>query len=208
MDNRTCFAAFLVLFFVTHTSPGNSELNGKDLGVYGKLYKIEEEDIVSYIKGKAKKIDMQALREKTNRSVKKSLLELSSVSLEVPTAQKERVRYIDSSVKVANPIYDHTGEIISLAGVVNPFDYVSLSKSILVLREDQVEKALEKISGNVEGKLILILTDGNVQRVSTLVGWTAYKASPLILRRLGVEKVPSLVNQKDRKLEVKEIVIK
>ena len=32
------------------------------------------------------------------------------------------------------------------AGTVNPFDYVSLSKSVLVLREDQIEMALEEIA--------------------------------------------------------------
>lgn len=118
-----------------------------------------------------------------------------------------RVRYVDPSVNVRNPLYDHTGKMISPAGAVNPFDYVSLSKSILVLREEQIEMALEQV-GKEGGKPILILTDGDIRRASSLAGQPVYKASPFILKRLKIEKVPSLVEQEGRKFRVKEVVLK
>ena len=129
------------------------------------------------------------------------------VSLGVPPATEERVRYVDPSVRVSNPLYDHTGKMISSAGIVNPLDHVSFSKSILVLREDQLERALEETGGSGENA-ILIITDGDVRRASSLAGRIAYKANPFILRRLRIEKVPSLVTQEGRKLRVKEMVLK
>ena len=160
--------------------------------------------MLSYVKRKAGEIDLRALRESMEKKLEESYAEHSSVSLDVPSATEERVRYVDPSVNVRNPLYDHTGKIISPAGVVNPLDHVSLSKSILILREDQIKRALEEISKSGK-KPFLILTDGDIKRASSLAGQIVYKASPLMLRRLRIEKVPSLIEQQDRKLRVKEM---
>ena len=206
MDSRTwiSFALVLVLFFVFH--PQRAQSSGKDLGVHGKLYEIKEESMLSYVKKKAGEIDMRALHESISKKVEESYAEHSSVSLDVPSATEERVRYIDPSVVVRNPLYDHTGKMISPSGVVNPLDYVSLSKSILILREDQLTRALGKVSENGENP-ILLLTDGDIRRASSLAGQIVYKASPFMLKRLQVEKVPSLVTRDERKLRVEELTL-
>ena len=67
--------------------------------------------------------------------------------------------------------------------------------------------ALEGIGKGGE-KPILILTDGDIQRASSLAGQPVYKANPFILKRLKIEKVPSLVEQEGRKLRVREVVLK
>ena len=162
--------------------------------------------MLSYVKRKAGEIDMRALRESMEKKIEESYAEHSSVSLDVPSATEERVRYIDPSVNVRNPLYDHTGQMISPSGPVNPLDHVSLAGSILVLREDQIKRALEKISGNGQ-KPILLLTDGDIRSASSLAGQIVYKASPFMLRRLQVEKVPSLVTQQGRKLSVEEMFL-
>ena len=83
---------------------------------------------------------------------------------------------------------------------------VSLSSSILVMREDHVKRVLER-TGESGKNAILIITDGDIQRASSLAGWV-YKASPFMLRRLQIEKAPSLVTQEKKKLKVKEIALK
>ena len=203
MDSRAgiSLALALVLFFVF--PPQRAQSSGKDLGVHGKLYEIKEEDMLSYVKRKAGEIDMRELRESMEKKLEESYAEHSSVSLDVPSATEERVRYVDPSVVVRNPLYDHTGKIISPSGPVNPLDYVSLSKSILVLREDQIKRALEEIGG----KPILLLIHGDIRRASSLAGQLVYKASPFMLKRLKIEKVPSLVTQKGKKLKVEEVVL-
>ena len=150
---------------------------------------------------------MRALRESMEKKLEESYARHSFVSLDVPSATEERVRYVDPSVNVRNPLYDHTGRMIFPAGVVNPLDHVRLSKSILLLREDQVKRALEKTDKRGE-KPILLLTDGDIQRASSLAGRMVYKANPFMLRRLQVEKVPSLVTREGRKLRVKEMILK
>ena len=204
MDSRAGISSALALTLLFLFPVIQAEASGKDLGVHGKLYEIKEESMLSYVKRKAGEIDLQALRESMEKKLEESYAEHSSVSLDVPSATEERVRYVDPSVNVRNPLYDHTGKIISPAGVVNPLDHVSLSKSILILREDQIKRALEEISKSGK-KPFLILTDGDIQRASSLVGKIVYRASPFMLRRLQIEKVPSLIEQQDRKLRVKEM---
>ncbi len=207
MDSRAWVSLVLASVFFIQFSPAPARASGKDLGVHGRLYEIREEDMLSYVRRKTGEIDLQAFRESMERKLKESYARHSLVSLDVPSAAKERVRYVDPSVNVQNPLYDHTGKMIFPAGAVNPLDHVSLSKNILVLREYQVEKALEK-TGGAAGKLILLLTDGDVREASLRANQAVCKATPFMLRRLGVERVPSLVEQEGRKLKVREMVLK
>ena len=167
MDSRTWISFLLALVFLFASPVAWAQSSGKDLGVHGKLYEIKEEDMLSYVMRKAGKIDMQALRESMEKKIEESYAEHSLVSLDVPSATEERVRYVDPSVVVRNPLYDHTGKMISPAGIVNPLDHVSLSKSILILKEDQIKRALEETSKSGENP-ILILTHGDIQRASSL----------------------------------------
>ena len=206
MGSRTWISFALALVFLFASPVAWAQSPGKDLGVHGKLYEIKEEDMLSYVMRKAEEIDMQALRESMEKKFEESYAEHSLVSLDVPSATEERVRYVDPSVKVRNPLYDHTGKMISPAGIVNPLDHVSLSKSILILREDQIKRALEETSKSGE-KPVLILTDGDIKRASSLAGQTVYKASPFMLRRFQIKKVPSLIEQQGKKLRVKEMFL-
>jgi len=207
MDSRAWVSLVLASVFLIQSSSAMVQASGKDLGIHGKLYEIKEEDILSYVRRKAGEIDMRALRESMEKKLDESYARHSLVSLDVPSATEERVRYVDPSVKVRNPLYDHTGKMIFPAGVVNPLDHVRLSKSILILREDQVQRALAETDKRGE-KPILLLTEGDIRKASSLASQMIYKASPSMLKSLGIEKVPSLVTQEGMKLRVKEMILK
>ena len=207
MDSRAWVSLVLASVFLIQSSSAMVQASGKDLGVHGKLYEIKEEDMLSYVRRKAGEIDMRELRESMERKLEESYARYSLVSLKVPSATEERVRYVDPSVKVRNPLYDHTGKMIFPAGVVNPLDHVRLSKSILILREDQVQRALAETDKRGE-KPILLLTEGDIRKASSLASQMIYKASPSMLKSLGIEKVPSLVTQEGMKLRVKEMILK
>lgn len=205
MGRRAGLAAFLALALVFPVSLQGARAAGKDLGVHGRLYEIKEEDMLSFIKRKAGGIDMRALRENMAGNLERAHEKLSAVSLDVPPAEEERTRYVDPTVNVPNPVYDLAGKIVSPAGTVNPLEYVPLSKPILFLREDQMERLLGEIG---EKKPVLMLTDGDVRAASSLAGRMVYRASPFILERLQVQKTPSLVTQEGLRLRVKEMALK
>ena len=107
MGSRTWISFALALVFLFASPVAWAQSPGKDLGIHGKLYEIKEEDMLSYVRRKAGAIDMQALRESMEKKFEESYAEHSLVSLDVPSATEERVRYVDPSVVVRNPLYDH-----------------------------------------------------------------------------------------------------
>lgn len=206
MGGRARVSAVLVLVLLFQVIPSGARAEGKHLGVYGRLYEIREEDMLAYVRRKAAEIDPTALRKKAMERARKAHAELSSVSLNVPQATEERVRFVDPSVNVRNPLlHDRAGRIISRGEILNPLDYVPLSKPILVLREDQIRSLIGEIT---KREPVIILTDGDIRRASSLAGRMVYKASPFVLKRLGIEKTPSLITQTRRELRVKEMVLK
>ena len=95
MDSRAWISLVLASVFLIQSSSVPGRASGKDLGVHGKLYEIKEEDMLSYVKRKAGEIDMRALRESMEKKLEESYAQHSFVSLDVPSATEERVRYVD-----------------------------------------------------------------------------------------------------------------
>ncbi len=174
----------------------------RDLGVYGNLYPIEEVDLLAYIYERAKSISPyeveKRVRERFNRSLE--------VSLGVPEVREKRVRFVDPSVTVSSPVYDDKGHIVAPLGRLNPLERISLTKTIVVLKESQlgIISEIKKTHKN----LLILLTGGNLKRVSTTLGQMVYRADKHILDRLGVEKVPSVITRHGERLRVEEIEIK
>jgi len=189
---------YLIVYFLSLT---NVVAEPKDLGVYGNLYPIEEVDLLAYIYERGKSVSPEEI-EKRVRERFSSYLE---VSLGVPEVREKRVRYVDPSITVSSPVYDHEGHVVSPPGRFNPLTRIQLTKAIVVLKESQLG-IIPEIKNNHKNLLIL-LTDGNLKRASTTLGQMVYRADRNILERLGVEKVPSVITQEGERLRVEEIVV-
>lgn len=173
----------------------------KDLGVHGNLYPIEEVDLLAYIKEKASGVNPEEMEKRAREELNRSL----DMSLNVPEAKEDRVRYVDPSITVGSPVYDHQGQIIAPAGRLNPLEGIRLTKTIVALNESQLHfiPELRQSYKNI----IILLTDGNLQRASEKAEQIVYRADVNILQRLGIERVPSIVTQDGIRLKVEEIKI-
>src|ERR1700757_4572645 len=161
----------------------------KDLGVYGNLYPIEEVDLLNYIQERAKQVNPEEVEKKARENFEQSL----EVSLGIPEAQEKRIRYIDPSITVSSPMYDHQGHVVAPPGKLNPLEKVTLSETIVVLKESQIGIIPELKKRHKD--LLILLTEGNLQRGMETAGQMVYRADNHILERLGVEKVPSVITQ-------------
>jgi len=186
---------YLIVYFLSLTTV---LAEPKDLGVYGNLYPIEEVDLLAYIYERAKGVSPEGV-EKRVRERFSSYLE---VSLGVPEVREKRVRFVDPSITVSSPVYDHKGHVVSPPGRLNPLEKIQFTKAIVVLKESQlgIVFKLKKTHKN----LLILLTDGNLNRASTTLGQMVYRADKGILDRLGVEKVPSVITQEGERLRVEE----
>lgn len=198
-----CIMSFIVLnvfiFLLYFLSLTNVLAEPKDLGVYGNLYPIEEVDLLAYIHERGKSVNP----EEVERRIREGFNRFLEVSLGVPEVKEKRVRFVDPSITVSSPVYDHEGHIITPPGKLNPLEKIQLTKTIVVLKESQlgIVSRLKKSHKN----LLILLTDGNLKRASTIVGQMVYRADKSILDRLGVERVPSVVTQEGERLRVVEV---
>lgn len=202
MEKRVIALGIVLLAISLAVRPCTLQAKPKDLGVYGNLYPIEEVDLLAYIQERAKQVDQEELNKKMREDFEHSL----EVSLNVPEAKEVRTRYVDPSITVTSPVYDHKGHVIAPSGDINPLEKIQLTDTIVALKESQmgIIPELKKYHKN----LLLLLTDGNLQRAAEKIGQMVYKADSHMLERLGVEKVPSVITEEGTKLRVEEIPVK
>jgi len=202
MEKRVIALGIVLMSTCFVVRPCTLQAKPKDLGVYGNLYPIEEVDLLAYIQERAKEVDQEELNKKLREDFEHSL----EVSLNVPEAKEVRTRYVDPSITVTSPVYDHKGHVIAPSGNINPLEKIQLINTIVALKESQmgIIPDLRKSHKN----LLVILTDGNLPRAAEKIGQMVYRADNRILERLGVERVPSVITQEGTKLRVEEIPAK
>jgi len=184
-----------------------------DLGKVGPTYPISETDLLQLIEERLREKEKTGeLAKLQQEAVKRSL---DSVENPKPVAglgksTKTRTFYYDPSITAQSNITDATGKIIVAAGTrINPLDYVSMTRHLLFFdgRDKSQVKLAEKLILHYQGKLKPILVGGSY--IELMRQWKTqvyYDQSGALVRKLGIERVPALVSQEDRRLRVDEII--
>lgn len=125
---------------------------------------------------------------------------------------KPRTFYFDPTVRALQTIRDPDGNVIVAAGTsVNPLDYVSLPKHLLFFDGSsprQVAKA-QTIVSHYQGAVKPILVNG--QPLEMTRQWKTqvyFDQGGTLVRKLGIQRVPSLVSQEGKKLRIDELELK
>ncbi len=124
---------------------------------------------------------------------------------------KGRSFYWDPSIRVPQTITDPEGNVIAEAGkVINPLDYVNLPQHLLFFDgsdSTQVAKA-KSIVDHYSGAVKAILVKGQPLELTRQWKFQVYfDQGGALVRRLGIERVPSLVSQEGRKLRIDELEV-
>lgn len=180
----------------------------------GPLHPIVEPDMLEEI--------YRVLNEKEKSGftakVQKEAIERSKRSIENPRpvdgllrVEKARFFYWDPTIRVPRTIRDPEGNIIAEEGkTVNPLDYVSLSKHLLFFdgRDSaQVVKA-NAIVKHYNGMVKPIMVAGPPLELSRQWKMQVYfDQGGALVRKLGIQRVPSLVTQEGKKLRIDELEV-
>lgn len=185
------------------------------LGVYGNVYPIKEKDAIEAIKDKI------ALMQQDGRMdrLKKEWTDKALSRIEdgpdpvqgVKSATKDAVRYFDPSIVVTKTITDDAGTVIAPAGTkVNPLDYSSLTREYIFIDgsdERQVAwagKYSNQKGGDLHARIILI--NGSPTKISRKLNQRVFfDQDGRIVKRLGINVVPSIIRGKDNRVEIKEL---
>lgn len=172
-----------------------------NLGVYGEVFEIEEEDVLDFIYKKLSQIDQDKLDNLRNVFRYKCPKPVSGVTF---LATKRTFTY-DPSIVLSRDIYDHNHHVFAKSGDrINPLDTVRLSKQLVFIDGDderQVNYAIKQIAEWVNIKLIL--TSGNpfdleykLQRLYGHEQSVFFDQNGFLIRKIGITSVPAVVFQK------------
>lgn len=125
--------------------------------------------------------------------------------------EKARFFYWDPTIKVPKTIKDPEGNVIAEAGkTVNPLDYVNLPQHLLFFDGSdpaQVSKASAVIK-HYNGLVKAVLVNGQPLELTRQWKFQVYfDQGGALVRRLGIERVPSLVSQEGKKLRIDELEV-
>jgi len=178
------------------------------LGVYGKVFPIEEEDLLSLFQKRAARL--QGRRKEFERIAKESVKRHAKVSLNLPHAKKHKTFYVDPTFVLPDDITDEKGNVLFQKGTkINPLDYVTLSKTYVLIdeRSDEQVRFAQGLLKKRPKRTTVILTDGDVFRWFEKTKVWAFKAPEELIERLCIEATPSVVSQEGKLIKVEEIPV-
>jgi len=199
----TRFLAGLILVLLIFTPP---VCFGKDLGVIGNVYKIEEKDPIPIMKERAAKIDWNKVGEGVLDRAKKRSFRPHDSTIILPKAEKYRKRVIDMSQELEWDIRGADGKVIYPKGTrINPGDYVRLSRVPVVIDASdpsQVEWFLKRWGKSIN--VALLLTNGDLVNLTEKLTRRVFWANDFMIKRFQLEKVPSEIRQVGNMIVIEE----
>jgi conjugal transfer pilus assembly protein TraW len=182
-----------------------------DLGVRAPVCAVAEPDMLEEIHRRLAALDLQELRDRAlGRFWQRTTLE----TLPVATARRERT--VDPTLVAAAAVHAPDGTVLVPAGATtNPLDHLPFSRRLVVFDvSDPRQVTLARTLGSTgDGRRVVYLATRS-ERASAWDGWTAvedaldapvYLLTPDVRARFAIERVPSLVEARDRVFVVTEL---
>lgn len=195
--------AILTFIVVIGLSPC---VEAKNLGNIGMTYPIKERDAQEEIQERAKTVDWK----KVLSRVKPENYRPTNV-ITLPRASKDNTFLVDMTYSLEMDIPDGKGGVLYPKGFTyNPLDYVPYHKTLIVIdATDPDQIAWFNASEYSPRKdVTLLITGGNYLEAGKKTDRPVFYATEIIRDRFGLQAVPSVIRQKFRMMEVKEVAVR
>jgi conjugal transfer pilus assembly protein TraW len=182
-----------------------------DLGVRAPVRAVSEPDMVEEIHRRLAALDLKELRDRAlGRFWQRAALET------LPVATEWRERTVDPTLVAAAAVHAPDGTVLIPAGATtNPLDHLPFTRRLVVFdASDPRQVTLARSLGSAgDGQRVVYLATRS-ERASAWDGWTAvedaldapvYLLTPDVRTRFALERVPSLVEARDRVFVVTEL---
>lgn len=203
---RPVLLAALVLSF-----SGPSVAN--DLGVYGEIYPITEEDLLEQIQRRLGEMrasgELDRLEEEFVDRAKAKIVRPTPVPGISHTEEPQSWIY-DPSWTAPHDIADQEGRIIIAAGqTINPLDVTAMRTPLLLIDGDdepQVEWAKRQSASAPWGVKIILVNGAPFELEQDLQEPVYFDQEGLITAKFGIRQVPAKISQDGRMLRVEEVL--
>jgi len=175
----------------------------------GRTYPVIERDALEELQEAVSKVDWEKIFDKEKWKEKIKAFRPEDWE-KLPEAREERTRLVDMTYSLEFDIPDEKGNIIYPKGYTfNPLDFASLRQTLIIIdggRKDQLEW-YEQSPYFRDINTMLLISGGSWYDLMKKFRMPVYYLSTVIKNRLQLEAVPSIVRQKGRYMEVKEIKV-
>lgn len=184
---------------------------GKDLGTFGALFPIEENNLIEVIQARLAKLQQAGTLEMHQRNIQnriKNQVERPKAVEDITHTKEPRTFTFDPSITVMKDLKDHQGTVFYQKGQrVNPLETRALTKPLLFIDGDESSHltwAFLMLKRHPLAKVILvkgaplqIMRDLGIQVFFDQVG--------KITQKLGINQVPAIVTQEGMLLKIEEV---
>lgn len=195
----------LIAAFLMNGAP----VYAKNLGNYGQLFPVIEQDIRQVIMTKLHRLEQTgALKQHQQQMVARVKEHVRRPKpLHLPTTTTPKTHELDPSIVVNQTLYTHDGAMIAKKGAhLNPFEHVSFSKTLFFFdADDPKQLAWAKAHYKHFDQVKFILTGGDVKEASEVLGAVYFDLEGRLSRYFHLKHVPSVVSQKGLVWRIQEI---
>ncbi len=199
---------WLIFFFLIEMCLRAAQ--AKDLGTFGAMFPIEENNLLDVIQARLAKLQQEGTLERHQQNiqskVKKRIERPQAVEGIIHTVQP-RTYTFDPSITVTKDLKDHQGTVFYQKGQqVNPLETRALTKSLLFIDGDEsthLTWAFFMLKGHPLAKVILV-KGAPLQMMKDLGIPIFFDQFGKITHKLGIKQVPAIVTQEGMLLKVEE----
>jgi conjugal transfer pilus assembly protein TraW len=179
----------------------------EDLGVFGELFEIAEEDFMEQIQSKLLQLEktglLETAKKKIQRRVKEMILLPQAIN-GITHTKKTRIFSFDPSITIAHDLRDHHGRVFAKKGErFNPLNISHFTTQLLFIDgddEDHINWAISKIKdyktvGHDHAKVILV-KGSPLELQKRLHRDIYFDQQGILTSKFGIKHVPAVVFQK------------
>jgi conjugal transfer pilus assembly protein TraW len=174
-----------------------------NLGIVGETYPVMEPDIVAEVRQKSPVMNGDILLERMKMYQPASLHTL-------PRAIEDRTFLVDMTYTLDRDLVDGEGKIIYPRGFTfNPLDYISFPGGLVVIDGQDISQVqwFRSSPYYVNLRTKLLLSGGHAAELIETLQRPVFYLTNDIAARLKLSAVPSIVIQKEGKLQVREFYV-
>ena len=183
----------------------------KDLGTFGALFPVEENNLIEVIQAKLLKLQqagtLEMHQQNIQAKVKKQVERPAPVEGIIHTVEPRTFTF-DPSIMVKSDLKDHQGTVFHHKGErVNPLQLRSMTKPWLFIDGDDPEQitwAFSILKNHPLAKVILV-KGAPLQMMKDLGIQVYFDQFGRITQKLGIKQVPAIVTQEGLLLKIEEI---
>jgi len=185
---------------------------GKDFGTNGATFEIKEEGFLAMIYRKLKSVDMQQEQKKMQDIARKRVEEPMAVA-GIKRTEKAQSFTFDPTYTLEEDALLPNGKLLYKAGTtVNPFDHMHLEKKLIFIDgrdEEQVEwfKGQRRIEQIKEEDKLILVAGRPFDLEKELDREVYFDQSGSLVQKFKIEQVPAIVEQEEKVLRIREIVV-